>query len=333
MRSTPSRTLASFAACALALVVGLAGCGSSGDGGGGGKDASKVRASLIGRQVPFFADLGSGLAAQAKGDRLDFSTVYAQFNPQDQLSSVENLIAQQPGGLLVAPLDKRSLAPVLRSAQSDGIKVVTVADSLDDPSASSAYVGADFAEIGTRKAQAIVAALKGKGEVAFLNGPRGTSFVEEQRAAAQKVFDAAPGIKVVADDFAPLINKDAGLRATENVLTAHPNVAALFYSGDDAALGGVQALQERKIPLDKVFVAGTDGLAAGVAGVHAGQIDFTVSQCPYEVGRIAVRTLQQLLGGEKVPSVVTTPMIDLTPATIDKTLSSNEWAACAGSKR
>lgn len=330
MRSTQSRTLASFAACALALAVGLAGCGSSDSGGG---DGGKVRASLIGRQVPFFADLGSGLAAQAKDDRLDFSTVYAEFNPQDQLSSVENLIAQQPDGLLVAPLDKRSLAPVLRNAQSDGIKVVTVADSLDDPSASSAYVGADFAEIGTRKANAIVAALKGKGEVAFLNGPRGASFVEEQRDAAQKVFDAAPGITVVTDDFAPLINKDAGLRATENVLTAHPNVAALFYSGDDAALGGVQALQEQKIPLDRVFIAGTDGLDAGVAGVQAGQIDFTVSQCPYEVGRIAVRTLQQLLGGDKVPSVVTTPMVDLAPATIDKTLSSDEWAACAGSKR
>jgi ABC-type sugar transport system substrate-binding protein len=332
MRSTPSRALASFAACALALAVALAGCGgSSGDGPKGG--GSKMRASLIGRQVPFFADLGSGLAAQAKDDGVDFSTVYAAFNPQDQLSSVENLIAQQPGGLLVAPLDKRSLAPVLRSAQSDGIKVVTVADSLDDRSASSAYVGADFAQIGTRKARAIIAALNGKGEVAFVNGPRGASFVEEQRDAARKVFDAAPGIKVVADDFAPLINKDAGLKATENILTVHPNVAALFYSGDDAALGGVQALQERKIPLDKVFVAGTDGLGAGVAAVRAGQIDFTVSQCPYEVGRIAVRTLQRLLGGDKVPSVVTTPMIDLTPATIGTTLASKAWAACSGSAR
>ena len=80
------------AAAALA-VVGLVatGCGGGSDSGGSGQ--AKVGASLIARQVPFFAILGEGLAAGAKASGMDLSTVYAEFNPADQLSSVENLLA------------------------------------------------------------------------------------------------------------------------------------------------------------------------------------------------------------------------------------------------
>ncbi len=331
------------ALCASVVALSLAACGGGDDssagttageetGGTSGTDASgaKVSASLVARAVPFFAHLGDGLETGAQNAGFDFSLVYAEFSPTDQLSTVENQIAQQPEGLLVAALDERSLAPILKSAMDEGVEVITVGDSLADPSASNAYVGADFAEVGKRKAEAIVAALDGQGKVAFANGPRGVSFVEGQRKGALEVFEGEPGIEVVAEDFAAEINKTEGLEATENILTANPDVGAIFYSGDEAALGGVQAIEEQGIALDDIFIAATDGLPNGVAGVQAGKIDFTISQCPTWMGEIAIEKMTEALAGQEIPKLISTPLVDLAPDTVDATLKSDEWAQCSG---
>lgn len=331
----PSRSIILAALTAAALAA--AGCGSSSDSdagsgtsGGGSSDGTKVSAQMFGRAVPFLSGVGEGLTAQAGREGYDFKINWSSVNPQEQLDQVQTLLAQQPRGLLVTALDPKTIEPPLLQAQQNGTTVMTVSSILENPEAYTSTIGPNFGELGTLKAEAIVEELGGRGKLAFVNGQRGLSFVEDQRRAAHAVLDEAPGIEIVAEEFTPEVTVDQGLNATQNIITANPDVDAIYYSGDEQAVGGIQALTERGLDQTRVFVVGTDGLASGVRAVQGGNLDFTLAECPFQMGRIAMDTMAAALRGEDVPKRVDTPVIALTPDTIDDIMASPEWERCTG---
>lgn len=328
----PSRACILAALTAAGLLA--AGCGSSSESDAGSGttagDGAEVSAQLFGRAVPFLNGVSEGLTAQAGREGYVFKINWSSVNPQEQLDQVQTLLAQQPRGLLVTPLDPKTVEPPLLQAQQNGTKVMTVSGILENPDAYTSTIGPNFAELGTLKAEAIVRQLGGRGRVAFVNGQRGLTFVEDQRRAARAVFDRAPGIEIVQEEFTPEVTVDQGLNATQNILTANPDLDAIYFSGDEQAVGGIQALTERGIDHEGIFLVGTDGLASGVRAVQGGNLDFTLAECPFQIGRIAMDTMAASLRGEEVPKKVDTPVIALTPDTIDEIMASPEWARCTG---
>lgn len=322
-----------FAALAAAGLA-AAGCGSSNDPATGSAaaagDGSKVSAQMFGRAVPFLNGVSQGLTAQAGREGYDFKINWSSVNPQEQLDQVQTLLAQQPKGLFITPLDPKTVEPPLLQAQQNGTTVMTISGILENPDAYTATIGPNFGELGTLKAEAIVKHLGGKGKVAFVNGQRGLSFVEDQRRSAREVLAEAPGIEIVAEEFTPEVTVDQGLNATQNIVTANPDVDAIYFSGDEQAVGGIQALNERGIDQADVFMVGTDGLASGVKAVQGGNLDFTLAECPFQMGVIAMDTMTAALRGDDVPKRVDTPVIPLTPDTIDEIMASPEWETCTG---
>ena len=328
-----------LAATAVAALLAAAGCGSSDEGdskavakGGGELAGTKVSAQLFGRAVPFLNGVSLGLASGAKAKDFNYKITFSGLNPQEQLDQVQTLLVQQPKGLFVTPLDPKTVEPALLQAQQSGTKVMTISGAPSNPKAYTSVIGPNFTEIGTLKAEAIVKELDGAGKVAFVNGQRGLSFVEDQRKAARAVLAKAPGIKVVAEQFTSEVSVDQGLNATQNILTAHPDVDAIYFSGDEQAVGGIQAIDERDIDQARIFLVGTDGLASGVKAVQGGKLDFTLAECPFQIGTIAMDTMAKALAGQTVPKAVDTPVVALTPANVKTEVASPAWSKCAGEK-
>jgi ABC-type sugar transport system substrate-binding protein len=154
-----------------------------------------------------------------------------------------------------------------------------------------AHTGQEYVDVGRKKAQFIVDALGGNGTVGYVHGIRGLTFSELQAQGAMEVFNANPGITVIDGPYAGEFSSDAGLTATENLLTANPGVQALYYDNDDIALGGIQAAQQRALPMDNVVIIGTDGGEPALQAVAAGTLDMTISLCGYATGKKGATTL------------------------------------------
>ena len=140
-------------------------------------------------------------------------------------------------------------------------------------------------------------------EVAILQGimsiaPAATA----SRAAMTR--STACGMNIVAEQTAEWDNAK-GQAVTENIITAHPNLKALFASNDNMAMGAIQALKGAKM-LDKVMVVGFDGNPEAAEAILKGEMAISVAQRPANMGSIGVESLSKLIKGETLPAVVDT---------------------------
>lgn len=311
---------------ALAVAAfGLTACGSSDDSSGSstaageeGQQSEQIAVSFYNREVPFFQLLAEGIRKQAAEKGWDVQFSFANNNPEEQISQIENALVQDPDGLIMIPLDSEALVPPALEADDDGVPVVTLANALADPEASVTLVSASLEENGEKKAQWVADALGGKGEVAVVHGIRGLDFSEKQYEAEQEVFAKYPGIEFIDGPYVGGFSSDLGLEATQNLIVAHPDLDAIIYDNDDLALGGIRALRERGIEKGEVLIASTDGLEPGLEAVEAGELDFTLVQCAVEQGRLSIDAMAKAIAGEKQPKFIGAPLIPITPETVDK---------------
>ncbi|HEY2598084.1 MAG TPA: sugar ABC transporter substrate-binding protein [Candidatus Dormibacteraeota bacterium] len=263
----------------------------------------KIAIVFYTKSIPYYQDMLNGFQDTEKklGDVV-LDVTYANFSVTDELKLVENAITRQPKALIVAPMDREALIPVIRKAKAAGIPVITVGDDLgeDGRDAELAYIGQSYQQLGQVKAQYLVDKLGGKGQVLVVHGPRGLDYVEAQKAGYQQVFAANPGIQVIEGPYGNF-SSDVGLKSTEDLLTIHPNPNAIFFDNDDLALGGVQGIKERHITKSTLLMISSDGAKAAVDAVKAGDLDLVVSIRPYTTGVTALNTIHDYLTKGTVP--------------------------------
>jgi ABC-type sugar transport system substrate-binding protein len=299
------------AVAASALV--LAACGSSGDDNGassksgnssGGSDAAKgasVYMNQYSQGIQYFRDKNDGFMAAAKAAGMKPSSEFGNSTPEQQVQQVQNALTRQPKAIVITPIDEKSLEPVLRQAKSQGIKVFTVGANVSDESLYDSFIAATNYDVGKLKAEFVVKKLGGKGKVGIIHGIRGLTFSEDQAKAFNDVLSKEPGIKVVDGGYAGGFASDLGLAKTQSLLTREPDLDAILFDADDITLGGIQAIQARGIPNDKIVVASTDGNAAALKAVREGRIDMTVSLCGYTQGYQIVDAVKKALDGGTLP--------------------------------
>lgn len=314
------------------VIVALAGVGCGGGSGDGDKgsqttggDAATsvpkktIAASLYARDVPFYQAIAQGLEEQTKEYGWTLKLTFSKPDPAEQIDAIHTLLAQQPDGLAMIPIDEAGLVPAAREAQNQKVPVIVVADQLKDRSVETAFVGGDFVDWGRQKAEWTAKQLDGKGVVGLIHGIRGVTFTELQHQGVKEVFAKYPGIRVVDGPYAGNFNAQLGLDATQNLLTANPDLDAIIFDNDDLALGGARAIADRN-KTGKILVVAADGLAAGLEGVKNGQIDFTINQCAVEQGRMAIKVFRDLLVDKKdVPKDVITKSFAVTKENVDQT--------------
>jgi ribose transport system substrate-binding protein len=97
------------------------------------------------------------------------------------------------------------------------------------------------------------------------------------------------------------------MNVASNILTTTPDLAAFYCCNDNMALGAVEALRAANL-LGKVVVVGVDGTGDAYKSIKAGELTATVDQFPEKNGYAAVEVAIRILGGQKLPKVVSTPI-------------------------
>ena len=110
-----------------------------------------------------------------------------------------------------------------------------------------------------------------------------------------------PGIEIAALQFG-MADRAKAMAATENILTAHADLAGVFADNESSSTGAVQALKSRGAK--NVKLVAFDASDQLLADLRAGWIDSIVVQNPFRMGYEATRAVGLKLSGQTPPEKV-----------------------------
>jgi ribose transport system substrate-binding protein len=84
----------------------------------------------------------------------------------------------------------------------------------------------------------------------------------------------------------------------------NPEVKGVFAFNDLMALGASDAARLRK--LGHICIVGFDASEYGLKAIREGRIEGTITQDPFNMGKIGVESAERLIKGESVPQKIFT---------------------------
>ena len=280
---------------ALVLAVGfIAACNR--DGGNGKKTIAFVPKAM---DSEFWLTMRAGAEKAIEGRDDVVLSVLApdrEINVDQQVSILEDQIQRGAKALVVAPAGSAQVLPVLQNAIGRSIPVILV-DSDAPLSGKASYAGTDNRAGGTLAAKHVIEKV-GSGKIAIITGVPGNQSQDDRAAGFLETIATVPGLQIVSRQPANS-ERSLGLTVMENILTAHPDIKAVFATNDQMALGAVEAIKARS-PQAGIAVVGFDATAEAVQAIIDGTMSASVAQRPFEMGRRSVEAALALIDGRTV---------------------------------
>lgn len=236
---------------------------------------------------------------EQKADELgcDLVMLDAGNDAQNQITQVENLIAQKVDVIVVAAVDSDAILPAIGMCEDAGIPLVGV-NMLFNTDEKYHYVGPDDVLAGELEMQNAIDKIGGEGNVVILEGPIGQSAQIQRLEGNQNVLKKYEGkVNVLADQTANWSREEA-LTLVENWLeTFSGQIDAIVAHNDEMALGAIQALEAAGLT-DQIVVTGVDAILDGCNAVKDGTLLGTVYQDAALEGSDAVQKAYDVLEGK-----------------------------------
>lgn len=235
---------------------------------------------------------------QDKADELgcDLIMLDAGQDAQNQITQVENLIAQKVDVIIVAAVDSDAILPAIEMCDDAGIPLVGV-NMLFNTDEPYHYVGPDDVLAGELEMQHAIDEIGGEGNVVILEGPIGQSAQIQRLEGNENILAEYEGkIEVLAQQTANWSREEA-LTLVENWLeTFSGKIDAIVAHNDEMALGAIQALEAANLT-DEIVVTGVDAILDGCNAVKDGSLLGTVYQDAALEGSDAVQKAYDVLEG------------------------------------
>ena len=305
MRQTRYLTLA-LAGAAFAALVGVAQA----------QDAKTFALVQINQQALFFNQMNEGAQAAADAAGAKLVIFNANNDPAAQNSAIETYITEGVDGIIVVAIDVNGVMPAVIQADEAGIPVVAV-DAILPDGPQKAQIGVDNADAGAQIGKYFVDYVAANGGSAKL-GIVGAlnSFIQNIRQEGfEKTLEGVSGIEVAGVVDGQNV-QDIALGAAENLMTANPDLTAIYATGEPALLGAVAAVESQGRQ-DSVGVFGWDLTESAVAGIDAGYVKAVVQQDPAGMGKAAVEALAAISSGGTVEPVISVPITIVTKENVD----------------
>jgi ribose transport system substrate-binding protein len=231
--------------------------------------------------------------------------------------AITTLISEKPAVIVVHNPDVQTYAKLLQRAENDGIYIVQI--NMGSAYRTSAFVGANWIEIGEKQTEAVVKACEGKSnEIAVIQGALSAAASAYTLKGVENVLAKHPEIKVVSSQAADWDAAKAKA-ITQTVLKQHPDLCGIVGFWDGMDIGTAAAVKEAGLT-GKVFVATSGGGEQKGACdlVKSGGFDLDVSyDVPTQAADMAAMIKWLVSSGMKPGSVKGSDYTTLIPITKD----------------
>lgn len=306
----------SYAAILLTGSMLLSGCNKADDKPADTPAQEKPKIALVMKSLAneFFSTMKAGAERHQKTHAADYELlangIKNETDLAEQVTLVEQMIAQQVQAIVIAPADSKALVTVLKHAKEAGILVINIDNKLDAGVLKEAglrvpFVGPDN-RTGARKVGEVIAKkLKGGDSVAIIEGIP-TAFNGQQRRLGFEDAMKAAGINIVSEQSGDWEMEKANNLAVA-LLGEHPDLKAILCANDNMALGAAAAI-EAAGKTGKVLVAGFDNIGAIHPLMDKGAVVVTADQHGDQLAVFGIETALKILRHEAPPADQTTPV-------------------------
>lgn len=290
--------------CALLCSASLLGAGAA-----FAQEAKTFALVQINQQALFFNQINEGAQAAADAAGAKLTIFNANNDPQAQNSAIETFIQQKVDGLIVVAIDVNGIMPAVEQAAGAKIPVVAI-DAVLPEGPQKTQIGVDNAATAAEIGKFFVEQTKGTPQKLGIVGALNSFIQNIRKDAFEKVVAADSNVTVVGTVDGQNV-QDVALGAAENLLTANPDLTAIYTTGEPAMIAAVAAVesQGRK---DSVKVYGWDLTQSVIDGIDAGFVAGVVQQDPAGMGKAAVESLVKIAAGEATEKAISVPAVIVT---------------------
>jgi ribose transport system substrate-binding protein len=265
--------------------------------GSGAKKEGPIKLAVVPKALGFDfwekVRLGAECAASKNDDvQMVWDGVSQETDVNGQYDLLRTFITQGVDGIVYAATDAKVLGQVTQTALDNGITVVNI-DSGTDPQPSDVPVMATDNVSAAENVPKLLSDQLGKqgkdgGKVAFIPFQPGTGTNDQRKEGFNEGLKGYPELKVVAEQSSQS-DYVLGLQVTENVLTANPELDAIFAANEPGVLGAAEGLR-RPGEAGRIVLVGWDGSPLEEQELREGVINALVVQNPFEMGYEGVET-------------------------------------------
>lgn len=306
MSITRRKIMLSAAGAALALSIGTA-------------QAQEKTIALvqINQQALFFTQMNEGAQKAADAAGVKLVIFNANNDPAAQNNAIETYIQQKVDGIVVVAIDTNGIMPAVNAAAAAGIPVTAV-DAVLPAGPQKAQIGVDNEGAGKAMGEFfnkyVADSMGGKAKLGIVGALNSTIQNIRQKGFEDVVKTNAGVANAGVVDGRNV--QDSALSAAESLITANPDLNAIYATGEPALLGAVAAVESQG-KQDQIKVFGWDLTAQAIKGIDTGYVVGVVQQDPAGMGAAAVDALVKITKGETVPATIPVPITIVTKDNVE----------------
>jgi simple sugar transport system substrate-binding protein len=269
--------------------------------------AGKVKIGFITKFPVDFYDIMVDAAKKWTADHPDVEAVFAQgksgTDDEGEIAAIESMITQGVNAIAITPTSP-NVQSALDKATAAGIKVVLIDNDIPDWNGKSSVVATDNLAGGKLAGTWLKEHLPAGAKLAVLKGRLGNPSLEDRVTGMLDTLGSAA--TVVGGSPATDCDQTKGLDAATDLLTANPDLTALYAACGPPATGALKAISNAGIAPGKIIVVGFDASGDEVKAILAGEQAASVAQFPAKMGSLGIETAYKAAKGETVEKNVDT---------------------------
>ncbi len=271
----------------------------------------------------FLSALTQNVKNKFAADGVEVLIASAEGDATKQANQIENCISQKVAAMIVmAAVDPKAVETQVKAAKAAGIKVMGVPVPEQGP--YDAIMHTDQTDIGKKMAQmgcdfinkTYPNAADHSVEVAILS-TEGTQEMKNRTNGMRMIESLCSKAKVVKFVDVPNATITSAVSATENVLTANPNVKVFLVIGDSGAQGAAQAIAayaKDKLAQYAVFSGDVSPenqqVIKDCKTAYRGAV--AIGGGPEELATSTYNIVKAMISGEKFPAETLDPLVTIT---------------------
>jgi simple sugar transport system substrate-binding protein len=229
-----------------------------------------------------------------------------------EIAAIQNMVASGVKGIAITPTSP-AVIPALTKAVKSGVKVVLMDNDLPTWKMKTSVVATNNLKGGVLAGKWLAGKLKAGDTLGILEGVPGVPALDDRVTGMLNGLGALKSSIKVVSKLETDCDQTKGAQAAQTMLTANPNLTAIYSACGPPALGAIQSIKNAGIKPGGIILVGFDGLSDEVKAVKAGTESATVAQHPDKIGSLGIATLYSAVLGKAVTKNVDTGTSLITP--------------------
>jgi ribose transport system substrate-binding protein len=251
-----------------------------------------------------FAELGIDVVAETQ----------ANFDAGKQKSDIETVMAKKPDALLSLPVDPTATASAYKGAVEGGAKLVLLSNVPAGFKPGKDYVTVvtdDLFEMGHHAADALAAAIGGKGKIAYFFHDAEYYVTNQRDEAFKKTIEQNyPDIEIVAEQG--IADPAKAEEQANGILVKNPGLDGIYVTFSQPPAEGVLSALRSNGNKDAKMVSLDLDEPLAIDMARGGNTAALVADRAYELGQSMAKAAAYGILGKKAPDFLVAPVVTVT---------------------